>query len=155
MKKSFLIFLLVLLKSALINAQNFTVRTNEIFLSFKKPGSTTVKGLPLINWKSPAMENSISPFPSFIVEAFVSSDVTLKSVTLIFKNGAVVIGEKSHDVSGLKEKKIRQKLTLNDGRNDVEILAENISGDKVRSKRTLILGDYVPDKTDATVLSGT
>jgi hypothetical protein len=153
MKRIFWFLLLPLLSSALSHAQDFSVRTNDISLDFKKP-VVGVKGLPIINWKSPSLESSISPFPSFIIEALVSSDVELKSVSLIFSNGSVVIGEKSHDVKGLKEKKIRQKLTLNDGRNVVEIVVENNNGDKVTSKRTLIIGEYVPDKNDGVAFAG-
>ena len=153
MKNIFLCLLLILFKSTLSNAQDLAVRTNEVFLDFKKPGPA-IKGLPLINWRSPDLESSTSPFPSFIVEAMVTSDVELKSASLIFSNGNVVIGEKSHDVKGVKEKKIRQKLTLNDGRNVVEILVENMNGDKVSSKRALILGDYVPGKNDDVVFTG-
>jgi len=152
MKKQFFTLLLILQVSILSNAQELAVRTNEVYLNFRNPG--IAKGLPLINWKSPVLESSTSPFPSFIVEAYVSSDVELKSVSLIFSNGNVVIGEKSHDVKGVKEKKIRQKLTLNDGRNVIEILAENINGDKVSSKRALILGEYVQGKNDDVVFTG-
>src|SRR6267378_374196 len=109
MKNIFLYMVLILFRSMLTSAQDLAVRTNEVSLNFKNSASTT-KGLPLINWKSPVLESSTSPFPSFIVEAFVSSDVELKSASLIFSNGKVIIGEKSHDVKGLKEKKIRQKL---------------------------------------------
>jgi hypothetical protein len=148
MKGIFFSLLLLLLNSVLGNAQDLAVRTNTISLDFKKPNPTAVKGLPLISWKSPSVESSVSPFPSFVIEAFISSDVELKLVSMVFKNGSVVIGEKSYDVVQLKEKKVRQKLTLNDGQNVVEITAENSNGDRVTSTRTLILGEYTLAKNE-------
>ncbi len=143
-------FSLLLLQSLVINAQDFAVRTNDIVLDFRKPEPTSPKGLPMVSWKSPLMESSISPFPSYIVEAFVSSDTELKSVSLVYSNGNVTIGEKSYDVKQLREKKVRQKLTLNDGRNVVEIIVENMDGDKVIGTRSLILGEFTLNKEENT-----
>src|SRR5262245_57816607 len=114
MKRIIFCLSLFLFATPFCSAQEFAARTNDLFLNFKKP--SVKKGLPLISCKSHALESSISPFPSFIVEALVSSDVELRSVSFVFRNGDVLIGERNIDVKDLKEKKVRQKLTLNDGR---------------------------------------
>src|SRR5437868_3383104 len=107
-------------------AQSFSGRTNDIVLSFKKP-NTTASVLPLISWNSPRLEYANSQLDKVIADAAVSSELTLRSLKLVLTLGDGEKHEKVFDVSNLREFKVNQSITLRDGTNVIELVAENIN----------------------------
>jgi hypothetical protein len=123
-------------------AQSFSGRTNDIVLSFKKP-NTTASVLPLISWNSPRLEYANSQLDKVIADAAVSSELTLRSLKLVLTLGDGEKHEKVFDVSNLREFKVTQSITLRDGTNVIELVAENINGGTVSSSRNILYGNAV------------
>jgi hypothetical protein len=142
MKKS--IFVLALLLVAFVPpgfAQNFSGKTNDVILNFKKPSNSSVAvSLPTITWKSPQQEYTNSTGTSIEIEASVFSDVELKSIHILIGDGNASRGEKPVEVGQVKEFKIKQAIKLLDGQNIIEIVVENVNGGRISSSRSVLVG---------------
>ncbi len=122
-------------------SQAFSGRTNDVFLNYKSPTtSTTPITLPEIQWTTPKLEYSNSQAYSIVIEAFVHSDIELKSIKIMISDGSTVRGEKPVEVSQARDYKIKQSIMLQDGQNVIDIIAENSKGGKVSSSRTVLAG---------------
>ena len=122
-------------------SQAFSGRTNDVFLNYKSPiTSTTPITLPEIQWTTPNLEYSNSQAYSIVIEAFVHSDIELKSIKIMISDGSTVRGEKPVEVSQARDYKIKQSIMLQDGQNVIDIIAENSKGGKVSSSRTVLAG---------------
>jgi Caspase domain len=122
-------------------SQAFSGRTNDVFLNYKGPAtSTTPITLPEIYWTTPNLEYSNSQSYSIVIEAFVHSDIELKSIKIMISDGSTVRGEKPVEVSQARDYKIKQSIMLQDGQNVIDIIAENSKGGKVSSSRIVLAG---------------
>ena len=123
-------------------SQSFSGRTNDIVLDFKNPATAGLNtSLPVITWITPRMEFSNSQVNNLVVEATITSDVSIKSVKIIISDGTTSRGEKPFDVGVVKEYRIKQALGgLQDGQNVLELVVENMNGGKVSSTRTVLVG---------------
>lgn len=132
---------LVMTGSILVSAQSFKGKTNEIHLNFNDPSHAALAtSLPVINWVTPQMEYTNSQSLELVIEAVVTSSVALKSVTLKLGDGTQSRAEKPVDIIQPIEVKIKQQLRLSDGQNVIEIIAENQTGGKVSSFRSILVG---------------
>ena len=142
MKTKYLASFACLLLGLNVMGQTFSGKTNEIVLDLKNPNlSTVATNLPVIIWKTPKLEYTNSQSNSIVIEASVLSDSEFKSVKLVIGDGVTTRGEKPFDVSQSHEFKIQQPIVLQDGRNVIEIIAENSKGGKVSSSRTVLTGN--------------
>ncbi len=125
--------------------QNFSERTNDIYLNFNSPVAT-VTALPNITWIAPRLEFTNSQNTAIEIEAWVSSDVPLSSLKLVLSNDGNAGGEKKIELVGVREQRIKQTITLFDGQNKVKVVAENINGGITSSDRSILVGkDAIAD----------
>jgi hypothetical protein len=145
MKNLFIVFLILMMSS--VSAQELRSRTNQVHLSIGQPRSLTT--VPGIEWITPKLEYSNSSEARVEIEAKVHSDVALQEVY-------VSVGDNLSGSSRGKKKiaipdnsftySITENITLFEGSNYIEIVAENINGGKVSATRTVIVGkDAVSD----------
>jgi hypothetical protein len=127
--------------------QELRTKTNELHLSVKEPRSLTT--VPTVEWVTPKLEYVNSLEKNIEIEAIIRSDIPIQTIALIM--GDNVSGSRR----GKKEIQIpansvtynlKQKMTLLEGSNYIEILVENINGAKVSGIRNVIVGkDAVSD----------
>lgn len=122
-----------------VSAQNFSERTNDIYLNFNSP-VTALTALPNITWITPQHESTNSQKASVEVEAWVSSDVPLRSLKIVLNNGGNDGGEKKIDLVGIREQRIKQSINLFDGQNQIKVVAENMHGGITSSVRSVLVG---------------
>lgn len=140
-KARFILSAILVLTIKLAFSQSFSGKTNDVFLNYKSPTtSTTPITLPEIQWTTPNLEYSNSQAYSIVIEAFVHSDIELKSIKIMISDGSTVRGEKPVEVSQARDYKIKQSIMLQDGQNVIDIIAENSKGGKVSSSRTVLAG---------------
>jgi hypothetical protein len=120
-------------------AQNFSERTNDIYLNFKEPVTATTV-LPHIVWMSPRLEFTNSQKSIVEVEAWVSSEMPLSSLKVELSNAGIVTGSKKIELVGVREQRIKQSLTLLDGQNIVKVIAINVDGGISSSTRSILVG---------------
>ena len=92
------------------------------------------------------MEFTNSQKASVEIEAWVSSEVPLRSLKLVLSNGGNVGGEKKIELIGVREQRIKQSVNLFDGQNLIKVIAENINGGITSSTRSVLIGkDAIAD----------
>jgi len=145
--KKLIVFVSLLLWIANSYAQNFSGKTNDIVLNFKKPvNSSTAIGLPVIVWKTPHLEYTNAQSNAVDIEVTVTSDIEIKSIRIVIGDGNASRGEKPIDVAKSTEHHIKQSLKLLDGQNVIDIITENIQGGVVSSSRSILVGkDAIAD----------
>lgn len=146
MKNKIYISLIISLASfSRVNAQNFSERTNDIYLNFENP-VTSITVLPNITWISPRLEFTNSQKSIVEIEAWVSSEVPLRSLKVVLSNGGNTGGEKKIELVGVREQRIKQSINLFDGQNVINVIAENINGGITSSSRSVLIGkDAIAD----------
>jgi hypothetical protein len=127
--------------------QELRTKTNELHLSVKEPRSLTT--VPTVEWVTPKLEYVNSLEKNIEIEAIIRSDIPIQNIALIIGDNV------SGSSRGKKEIQIpensvtynlKQKMTLLEGSNYIEILVENINGAKVSGIRNVIVGkDAVSD----------
>lgn len=128
-----------------LHAQNFSAKTDDVYLNFKNPSGPTT-GLPSVKWTNPSLENTNSTVTRIVIEATVQSDVPLKTLTISLTDGKSTPIQKSLEVVSGKTQTIKQPMNLLDGMNYIEIIAENVNGGKIGSTRSILVGkDAIAD----------
>ncbi|HQQ96306.1 MAG TPA: caspase family protein [Cyclobacteriaceae bacterium] len=141
MKKFFIISMALSLGSILVQAQNFSGRTNEIVIDYKNPSNQgLVTNLPVITWQNPQQEFTNSTSESVELQASITSDIEIKSIRILLGDGTTSRGEKSVETGPTREYKLKQHLKLLDGQNVIEIVVENSKGGIVSSTRSILMG---------------
>jgi Caspase domain len=127
--------------------QNFSGKTNDIVLNFKKPLNTsTAISLPIIKWVKPKPEYTNNQSNAAEIEAYVTSETDIKSIKLLVGDGTIPRGEKSLDLITPRVTTVKQQIKLLDGQNVIELVVENIQGGKVSSSRSILVGsDAIAD----------
>ena len=146
MKK--ILTLLVLANIIHVQAQNFAWKSNEIHINTKTT-STTTAIMPAVSWIKPRLEFTNSTETKLEIEASVTSEVPIKSILLVVGDNVTkqTMGSKSVQVpTGLTQFTVKQSMTIREGSNFIEIEVENISGGKVSSVRSVMVGkDAITD----------
>jgi len=146
--KAIIIVPLLLLSYLSGDAQNFAWKSNEIHIKTKN-NSTSVAILPSISWVKPRVEFTNSAEPMVEIEATVNSEVPIKSVLLVVGDNVTKTARGSKPVqvsAGLTQYTLKQSISLAEGSNFIEIEAENTSGGKVSSLRSIMVGkDAISD----------
>jgi hypothetical protein len=143
--KNSISFLFALIVSTLpLYSQNVSTRTHEFEVDFSDPKKLMTSTVPVINWISPIQETNYAQEPKIKIRFDVTSDKPMKSVTLMVKESekAESRGMTSVKPDAGKEliMNIDKTLTLMDGENLIEIIAENIDGQKSFSSRKVHVG---------------
>ncbi|MCB0490185.1 MAG: caspase family protein [Cyclobacteriaceae bacterium] len=115
-------------------------RTNRVHLNFKESGVNTT--LPHIEWITPRLEYSNSPANRIDIDAQITSAVPLKSLKLVVRQSIDLepVALKTIEFENKLSVNISQQLSLLNGQNYVEIIAENEQGGIVKDYRSVIVG---------------
>ena len=142
--KFFFSFVLSLLSITMLIAQNVSTRTNEFEVDFSDPKKLVYSTIPVINWISPVPETNYAQEMKFRIEIEVVSDRPLKNITIYIKENELtgVRGQTTIKPEAGQEKKmvVEKNLTLMDGENLLEVVAENMDGQKTISQRKVHVG---------------
>ncbi|MBL7876456.1 MAG: hypothetical protein JNL53_12395, partial [Cyclobacteriaceae bacterium] len=157
MKKLNAIWMITLLFTSLIYGQNVSSRTNTFEVDFSDPNKLVNSTIPIINWIIPVPETSYVQDSRFNIKVEVESAKPLKTITISIKETMETASRGSlsiHPEDGDRFKSVVEKsLTLMDGENLLEIVAENIDGTKTISYKKVHIGSA--SLADATKLNRT
>jgi hypothetical protein len=125
-------------------AQTFRQKTNDIRLNFKDGQADT--SIPTIQWITPQPEFTHSQRNDLTIEANVSSDIPVTSISLTLVDAEKNETVKKFEVAGTATQAIKQSLTLPDGQHTIKITVVNNKGGQVSSMRSILIGkDAIAD----------
>lgn len=140
----FLSFVLTVLGITSLLAQNVSTRTNEFEVDFSDPKKLMYTTIPVINWVSPVPETNYAQEMKFKIEIEIESEKPLKNITIYIKENELTASRGMTTVKpepGQELKMVVEKtLTLLEGENLLEVVAENIDGQKTISHRKVHIG---------------
>lgn len=138
-------FIAALLSSTFVNAQNVVTRTNEFEVDFSDPKKLVSTTIPVINWITPLPETNYAQENKYKIKVEVESDKPIKNITIYVKEDE---GTASRGMTSVKPElgqelkmNVEKSLTLMEGENILEIVAENIDGQKTYSYRKVHVGE--------------
>lgn len=128
-----------------VRAQSVSTRTNEFEVDFSDPAKLVNTTIPVINWITPVAETNYVGETKYKIKFEIESSTPLKNITIQIKEapnagsrGVQKIipeeGEKNHII-------LEKNITLMDGNNILEIVAENMDGIKTTSYKTVKVGN--------------
>ena len=127
-----------------MQSQNVSSRSSEFEVDFSDPSNLVTTTVPVINWAIPIPETSYVQDAKFKIKFQVESSSPLKNVTISIKQtletasrGSLAVQPKEGETLHTE---IEKNLTLMDGDNVVEIIAENKEGVKTSSWRKIVVG---------------
>ncbi len=127
-----------------MRAQNVTSRSSEFEVDFSDPSKLVTTTVPVIKWAIPIPETSYIQDAKFKIKFQVESSSPLKNITINIKQtlempnrGSLAVQPKEGETLHAE---IEKNLTLMDGDNLVEIIAENKEGVKTSSWRKVVVG---------------
>lgn len=139
-KKTVLLILLLGCTNAYVGAQVVGDRTNSVHLDFTKSDINTT--LPKIDWILPRLEYTNSAINRISIQVNINSSIPLEKVSLVVRQSLnePPAATKPIPLENKLEVLIKQELSLLNGQNYVEILAENEQGGIVKETRSIIVG---------------
>jgi hypothetical protein len=145
MKNKSLLFLAVTLCSITSSmAQNVSARTTEFEVDLSDPKKQMFSTVPTINWIFPLAEMNYSQEPKFKIKLDVESDRQIKDVTIFVKESEATASRGQTSVKPQAGQELRftieKTITLMDGENIIEVVAENIDGQKSFTTRKIHVG---------------
>lgn len=136
-----------LFMTSLVQAQNFSNKTNRISLDYTVPVVATT--LPEIIWTTPKIESSVSSVETLALDVTIKSDVPLKEISLIVVNGVETHEKKIPVNQNDRMYALRQNVYLLNGSNTIKLVVENMNGGKISSARSVLVGkDEIADAVD-------
>jgi hypothetical protein len=127
-----------------VYSQSVTARTNEFEIDFSDPKKLVTSTVPSINWITPVPETNYVQENKFKIKFEVVSTSGLKNVTLSVKENIETSSRGSQTIMPEETEKFRlvveKTLTLLDGDNIVEVVAENSEGVRTVSARKVVIG---------------
>ena len=157
--------LLMLLLSGVLHvrAQNVSTRTNEFEVDFSDPTKLVTTTIPVINWVTPVAESNFAGEAKYKIKFEIESSTPLKNISIFIKENAESASRGMQSITPTTEAEkfksvIERNITLMDGQNVVEIVAENTDGTKTISQRTITVGTTAMadasklDRTDYAIL---
>lgn len=125
-------------------AQNVSTRTNEFEVDFSKSKQYATTTIPVINWITPVAETTYAQENKYKIKFEIESDKPIKTVTITIKEGmeSASRGVQTFqpDPSQNLNPQIERSVTLMEGENVLEIVAENADGVKTVSYKTVHVG---------------
>lgn len=142
--KFFLSFAMMALCFTYVKAQNVTARTNEFEVDFSDPKKQLATTIPVINWITPIAETNYAQENKYKIKIEVESDKAIKSITIFVKENETTSSRGMTSVkpeAGQEMKMtVEKSLTLMEGENLLEVVAENMDGQKTISYRKIHVG---------------
>jgi hypothetical protein len=143
--KVFFSFVLSIVSITMLIAQNVSTRTNEFEVDFSDPKKLAYTSIPVINWISPVPETNYAQEMKFKIQIEIQSEKPIKNITLYIKENEVTASrgmttvkpEIGQELSMMVEK----TLSLMEGDNLIEVVAENLDGQKTISQRKVHIGN--------------
>jgi hypothetical protein len=141
-----------------MKAQNVSTRTNEFEVDFSDPKKLVTSTVPAIHWVTPTAETNYAQDAKYKIKFEVESISTIKNITLSIKESVLSAARGSQMIQPSTEVEkhtmaVERNLTLMDGGNIVEVIAENAEGVKTISQRSINVGTTA--LTDASKLDRT
>ncbi len=134
----------ILLGPLLLRAQNVTTRTNDFEVDFSDPKKLANTTIPVINWIAPVPETNYSQEMKFKIQIEIQSDKPLKDVVIYIKENETT---SSRGMTSIKPQAgeelkmmVEKTLTLMEGDNLLEVVAENMDGQRTVSQRKVHIG---------------
>lgn len=157
MKKRLFSFVLAMLSVVVSMAQNVSTRTNDFEVDFSDPKKLAYTTIPVINWITPVQETNYAQENKFKIRVEIDSDKPIKSIIINVKESEQSASRGSSSIQPTDEEKlhtvVERNITLMEGDNLLEIIAENIDGQKTVSYRKVTVGSAA--LADATKLDRT
>ena len=126
------------------NAQNVSTQTNEFEVDFSDPKKIHNTTIPIINWITPVAESNYSGENKYKIKVEIESAKPIKNITIEIKEvdsassrGKLTIVPEANEQN---KTTIERGITLMDGDNVVEVVAENLDGTRTISKRSIRVG---------------
>ncbi|HEY0652319.1 MAG TPA: caspase family protein [Chryseosolibacter sp.] len=145
MKRNVSVFL-ALLGLAITNAmaQNVSARTAEFDVDLSDPKKQMFSTVPSIQFILPMAEMNYSQESKFKIKLDVESDREIKDVTIYVKENEVTASRGQTSVKPQAGQELRftieKTITLMDGENVIEVVAENVDGQKSYATRKVHVG---------------
>ncbi|MFZ1806322.1 MAG: caspase family protein [Cyclobacteriaceae bacterium] len=143
-------------------AQNVSSRTNSFEVDFSDPNKLVSSTIPVISWITPVAESNYSGENKYKIKFEIESDKPIKNIQIIIKESEESASRGMMSVQPEADEQhnttIEKNLTLMEGNNVVEIIAENEDGTKTVSHRTIRVGTTALadasklDRTDYAIL---
>jgi Caspase domain len=157
MKKTLLSLVFSLLSVAVAMAQNVSTRTNDFEVDFSDPKKLAYTTIPVINWITPVQESNYAQENKFKIRVEIDSDKPIKNIIINVKESEQSASRGSSSIQPTEAEKlhtvVERNITLMEGDNILEIIAENIDGQKTVSYRKVTVGSAA--LADATKLDRT
>ncbi len=142
--KFFLSCLLTLMSVSGLLAQNVSTRTNEFEVDFSDPAKLVHTTIPVISWVTPVAETNYAQENKYKIKLEIESDKPIKNITIYVREDeggpsrgmTTVQPEAGQELQMVVEKSI----TLLEGENILEVVAENVDGQKTLSYRKVHVG---------------
>ncbi len=144
MKRMFFLLVLTILSVAGAMAQNVSTRTNEFEVDFSDPKKLAYTTIPVINWITPVQESNYAQESKFKIRVEIDSDKPIKNIIINVKESQQSASRGSSSIQPKDDENlhtvVERNVTLMDGENLLEIIAENIDGQKTVSYRKITVG---------------
>jgi Caspase domain len=142
--KNLLVLFAALIAVFNLRAQNVSTRTNEFEIDLSDPKKLVTSTVPVINWITPLAETNYAQEAKYNIKFEVVSAAALKSVVISIKETLEAASRGSQSILPQETEKfhtvIERNLTLLDGENVLEVVAENVDGVKTISHRKVTVG---------------
>lgn len=138
-------FLLIVLLVCPAMAQNVSSKSTDFEVDLSDPTKLVNTTVPMIRWVSPEPESSFVQEAKMNIKIDVDSDKPLKSLTVYIKENAMASSRGMTQIkpqAGQELKmSVEKTVTLLDGSNVLEVVAENVDGQKAIAYRTVQVGN--------------
>jgi Caspase domain len=149
-----------------LNAQNVSSRTSEFEVHVGDSAKLVNSTIPVISWVTPVAETNYSGEAKYKIKFEIESASPIKNITIIIKESAESASRGMQSIQPSTEAEkyknvIEKTITLMDGSNVIEIIAENMDGTKTISQRVINVGSTALtnasklDRTDYAILFAT
>lgn len=143
--KKLLVILVGIAAGFNLSAQNVSTRTNEFEVDFSDPKKLANSVIPVINWITPTAETNYAGEQKYKIKFEIESSTPIKNIQIIIKEGPESASRGMLNITPANEAEqhkstIEKNVTLMDGNNVIEIVAENIDGVKTVSQRSIRVG---------------
>jgi hypothetical protein len=139
-----LLSIVMLLLAAASLAQNVATRTNEFEVDFTDPKKVVATTIPIINWITPVAETTYTQENKYKIVFEIQSATPIKNIVISIKDNPDAASRGTQtiqpDATQNLNPKIERSLTLMDGENVLEIVAENMDGVKTVSQKVVHIG---------------
>lgn len=144
MKKRILLFAVTILCITQVVAQNVSTRTNEFEVDLSDPKKLAFTTIPVINWITPVAETNFAQESKFKIRVEIDSDKPIKTIIINVKENEQAASRGSSSIQPKEDEKlhtvVERNITLMEGENMLEIIAENVDGQRTISYRKVTVG---------------